>query len=188
MLDNSCEPFMKFGFMSFLKVVIIFCFLFIMNNSLAQQKECAEVLKDLQTKSVVVEKDLSLILQEVYPNIVKPFLVNNQIDFGARNTLGRSILHVLAVMGYVEAVDLLLRLKEGIIDVNNKSEEGWTVLHLATIYNQPEVVELLLNDGRIAMHTQDKKGWTALSIAIQNGRLKIVKLLLLKMAYQILNL
>ena len=177
MLETSCEPFMKFGFMSFLKVVIIFCFLFIMNNSLAQQKECAQVLKDLQTKSVVVEKDLSLILQEVYPNIVKPFLKNNQIDFGARNTLGRSILHVLAIMGYVEAVDLLLRLKEGIIPVHTQDEYGRTVLHYAVVKGDLKLLKILLSDSRIDVNVQDKKGWTVLHKATLMGQLEVVKFL-----------
>ena len=154
-----------------------------MNNSLAQQKKCAQVLTNFQSKRVVSEKDLSLILQEVYPNIVKPFLVNNQIDFGVRNILGRSILHVLAGRGYVEAVDLLLRLKKGIIPVHAQDEYGRTVLHeiidnYIMIENLLEVVKLLLADGRMDVNAQDKKGWTVLHSAVDKNNLEVVKLLL----------
>ena len=163
--------------MSFSKVVIIFCFLFVINESLAQQKDCAQVLKDLQTKSVVDKKDLSLILQEVYPDSVKPFLVNNQIDFRSQDEYGGTILHELAGRGYVEAVDLVLRLKEGIINVNAQDYGGQTPLLIAAWRGHLPLVKSLSKNRRVNMKMRNKLGQTALHLSSKGGHLNVLRFL-----------
>ncbi|GFO13412.1 ankyrin [Plakobranchus ocellatus] len=62
-------------------------------------------------------------------------------------------------------------------DVNAKTSEGWTGLHLASYKGHVDIVTILLNyDANIDM--QDKKGFTALMYACQEGHENTVKVLL----------
>ncbi|GFO17799.1 ankyrin repeat-containing protein [Plakobranchus ocellatus] len=62
-------------------------------------------------------------------------------------------------------------------NVNAKTSEGWTGLHLASHKGHVDIVTILLNY-KASINMQDKKGFTALMYACQEGHENIVKVLL----------
>ncbi|GFO17800.1 ankyrin-1 [Plakobranchus ocellatus] len=62
-------------------------------------------------------------------------------------------------------------------NVNAKTSEGWTGLHLASLKGHVNIVTILLNY-KASINMQDKKGFTALMYACQEGHENIVKVLL----------
>ncbi|XP_078581346.1 death-associated protein kinase 1-like [Branchiostoma floridae x Branchiostoma japonicum] len=62
-------------------------------------------------------------------------------------------------------------------DVNHRFPNGWTALHVASIYGKTEIVELLLQHNA-DVEAREKYGGTALHVASLNGNTKIVELLL----------
>lgn len=82
----------------------------------------------------------------------------------------------------VEAVKTgnLIRLKEIInlgVNINNKDQNGNTILFLASLYGQKEVVELLINIGA-NVNERDNNGRTPLMYAAYNGHTSVIELLL----------
>jgi len=81
--------------------------------------------------------------------------------------------------GGIELVKQLLTIPMINVNVKDKLYLGLTPLIYACIYGYYEIVELLLNDGRIKINLgDDNGGQTAFYLACQNGRTEIVKLLL----------
>ena len=90
---------------------------------------------------------------------------------------------ILAVRGGKDyIVDLLLRAKEEVIDVNAQSKDGLTALVLAALNGRERAVELLLKhsatDPNLSARTKNNSGWTALMYACQLGSREIVALLI----------
>lgn len=79
--------------------------------------------------------------------------------------------------GHVELVKRLVTLEEVKIDLPSEQRAGWTALHLASFYEQPEVVETLLKAGA-QTETRNKSGNTALQLASLKGNINIARMLL----------
>lgn len=69
------------------------------------------------------------------------------------------------------------RLEECESNVNLKSENSLTMLHIASAYNVPKMVSILMNlDADVS--ARDSNGWTALHFAAHRGHQKVLFLLL----------
>ncbi|XP_053383205.1 oxysterol-binding protein-related protein 1-like isoform X3 [Mercenaria mercenaria] len=86
--------------------------------------------------------------------------------------------------GQVDIIrDILQSRKEGKVDVDinckgtQKSNRGWTSLHLASYFGHSEVVKILLEYG-VSVNAVNNVGDTALHKAAHTGRLDVVTLLL----------
>lgn len=87
-----------------------------------------------------------------------------------------SPLHIACSMGYVEIVDLLLRMPQ--LDVNASGSDGRTPLIAAICARHEMVAQLLLAQHDIAPNCADTEGNTALHHAIANGDHAMLKRLL----------
>jgi hypothetical protein len=98
------------------------------------------------------------------------FLLKNGAQINAKDTNGRSCLHIAAHIGYLNAVSLLINYNADIELVDNG---GRTPLLTASWNDNSEVVKRLLEAGAEINH-QDQQGATALSIASQKGSYDVV--------------
>jgi len=73
---------------------------------------------------------------------------------------------VAAESGDVGALREMLR--KG-FDVNTPDESGMTLLHHAAAGNQPDVIEMLVNDYPAKADATDKEGRTPLDVAVSMG-------------------
>ena len=62
-------------------------------------------------------------------------------------------------------------------DVNTPDESGMTLLHHAAAANQPDIVEMLLNDYPAKSSVTDNEGRTPLDVAIQMGNNDVAAIL-----------
>ncbi|CAF3626493.1 hypothetical protein SNK05_007412 [Fusarium graminearum] len=85
-----------------------------------------------------------------------------------------TVLHVAALMGHQEIVQLLL---DNGADINARSDTCGNALYTATVKEHPLVVRLLLERGADANATTNAYG-NALTAASYRGNLKIIQLLL----------
>ena len=61
-----------------------------------------------------------------------------------------------------------MRMRDG-VDVNAKSDEGWTALHEAAFEGRKEIVELLISNGA-DVNAKGESGRTPLDLATQSKR------------------
>lgn len=79
--------------------------------------------------------------------------------------------------GYSKTLQLLLKLEN--IDINNSiNERGWSPLWTASRYNNPDCVNILINNPNIEINKKTNFGITALQVASSIGNVECVKLLL----------
>ncbi|XP_047144382.1 mitogen-activated protein kinase kinase kinase 3 isoform X1 [Hydra vulgaris] len=85
-----------------------------------------------------------------------------------------------ALMDAVKENDIVLvkQLLQYGANINTKDECGCTPLHWATIYNKPELVHSLLNDGNCNINAVDKNQYTSLHLSIKYGHKQVLQLLL----------
>jgi len=83
-------------------------------------------------------------------------------------------LDVASILGETEIVKKLL---ESGVDVNEKNEEGETALHIASLVNNVEIVKLLLESGA-DVNVKNTLGQTALHVASSPNNVEVIKLLL----------
>ena len=70
-------------------------------------------------------------------------------------------------------------MRENLIDVNWKDDNGWNVLHEAARHNRPEIPRWLLEETSIDINAQTNYGcFTALHLAVLNNRVEITRMLL----------
>jgi hypothetical protein len=86
----------------------------------------------------------------------------------------RTQLHIAAVWGDVEIVELLL--KRG-ADPNVKDDNGQTPLHIAALWGHVDVVRVLL-EHRADPNAKDNDGKTPLHYAAEKGHVDVVRVLL----------
>ncbi|UOE93328.1 ankyrin repeat domain-containing protein [Alkalihalobacillus sp. LMS39] len=101
------------------------------------------------------------------------------LDYGAsvdvKNDSGWSPLHQVIVDGQMDLIELFLDRGAEL----HPDENGLTPLMVASLYNYPEIVSLLLGyDDNASVNATDEYGKTALMIASENGYTKIVNMLL----------
>ena len=90
------------------------------------------------------------------------FMINHHYcNLMATNKWGKTILH--CAVEYTEVVKYLII--ECNFDPMVVDEDGWTLLHTATILNIPAVVQCLLSTGRCDPLAKDKKGRTPLQLS-----------------------
>ncbi|OCK83150.1 ankyrin, partial [Lepidopterella palustris CBS 459.81] len=83
-------------------------------------------------------------------------------------------LHYAAAGAYLKVARRLLKMKK--YDVNARTKEGWTPLHIAVIQKVRALVELLLVNGA-KLNATDNYGWTPLHLAVKNN-VEILNILL----------
>jgi len=93
------------------------------------------------------------------------------------DTVGYSALHIAAAYGEWE---ILRWLVEAGADVNSRALDHTTPLHAASVYDAPEVIEMLLDEGAgRSLGVRDLYGgYTPLLRAAQSGALQVASLLL----------
>lgn len=107
-------------------------------------------------------------------------LVQTLIDAGADIPVtDRSILspiHMAALNSWHDVVQSLLD-RQTTESLDQVDSQGWTLLYSASVYNQVELVELLLKKG-VSVGPFNENGSSPIQVASENGHLEIVKLLL----------
>ncbi|ORX59112.1 ankyrin [Piromyces finnis] len=99
--------------------------------------------------------------------------LNNKIGASFYQKIGWSKLHILCMNGDIKQLNKLI--DEGKVDLNEKTVDGWSALHIAVSNNKYEVVECLIHHGIDKNIENDH--YSPLYIASQNGFNDIVKLL-----------
>ena len=115
-----------------------------------------------------------------FKEIIEHYKIKSLTTLG--NT-GMNALHCAASNGCVEILDYIINVLKD--DVNIVNDQGWTALHLASINEHEQCVELLLEKHDINVNVQlpDSKR-TALHLACKINNMKIVGLLLYKCDYK----
>ena len=87
---------------------------------------------------------------------------------------GFKLLHLAAIGGYSDIVEKVLKYKE--IDVNEKTKEGDSAIHLASLQDNSVVVDFLLkHNANIVDNNQD--GLLPMHIAAANGNKSVLKIM-----------
>ena len=84
-------------------------------------------------------------------------------------------IHKAAEKGDVEVVAALLKKKKSLL--NAEDENGYTPIHLASLYNCYDMVRFLIDAG-CDLNKPDKFGWSALHFAASGRNENLFKLLL----------
>lgn len=121
------------------------------------------------------------------------FLLYAGADPGIQDTLGRTILHILAEIGTAEIVAAetltnlseISELKDSYVEYSGGSYRltdipnngGFTALHIATLNNDTSMVDFLLLLGARPGTADRKSGRTALHCAAEAGNLELVRVL-----------
>jgi ankyrin repeat protein len=109
-------------------------------------------------------------------------LISGKAKISLKNNKNETPLHIAAMNGYVEAVDLLVKalIKNNNVDaLNSLDVNDFTPLHWAAIKGHAIVVSLLAN-AKAALNTLDKDGHTPLEDAASKGQVAVVDVLIKK--------
>jgi ankyrin repeat protein len=101
------------------------------------------------------------------------WLVNNGADVTARDGVGRTVLHLAAECGHLEAIKWLVQ--EYGMDASSGTYLGYTALYFAAVYGQFEVVKWLIDEGGQVVTASNRCGLGALDHSARAGHLQIVK-------------
>jgi ankyrin repeat protein len=112
---------------------------------------------------------------------IAKLLLDRGANFDKLDSLGLSAIHIATRENNFIMVRLLVEKNKGSVNfVVSKGEfEKFTPLHFATLNNNPEMVEFLLNN-KAKTEKITKSDKTALHIAVENDNTSIVQLLLAK--------
>lgn len=119
-----------------------------------------------------IEQLFSIVLDGDY-NKIKGAISEKNINFGVKNENGQSLIHIVlennsSGMKENEKYDLIKYLIDHGAPVGAYDKNNVTVLHLATKYQYPKIVELLLNSGMNA-NVLDASNMTPLHYAVQGN-------------------
>ena len=87
-------------------------------------------------------------------------------------------LHYSSLYGCVEITNKILDLYKNNIDINEKTKEGYSALHLAVFKNKIEIVKILIKINEIKIDEKVPKFGNVLHIACKLNNLKMVNLLI----------
>jgi len=104
-------------------------------------------------------------------------LLDHSADLMLTNNNGFNALHHAALRGNPSAMRVLLSKLPRPWIVDEKKDDGYTALHLASLNNHVEVGELLVHTGRANMDLQNVNQQTALHLAVERQHTSIVRLL-----------
>ena len=104
-------------------------------------------------------------------------LLDQNADIMLTNNNGFNALHHAALRGNPSAMRVLLSKLPRPWIVDEKKDDGYTALHLASLNNHVEVAELLVHTGRANMDLQNVNMQTALHLAVERQHTSIVRLL-----------
>ncbi|RDW80273.1 hypothetical protein BP6252_04911 [Coleophoma cylindrospora] len=104
------------------------------------------LIEDLENNMGSPESNSDDNLQLGCPGDCRPIQRHHSLPLGIESMTnsGSNPLHIAAVRGYTEIVELLV---DRGIDINARDSQGWTALHLATERGQHKVVKILLEKG-----------------------------------------
>ena len=88
---------------------------------------------------------------------------------------GGTLLHLAAIKGWRDVVATLINDYD--FDVNCKTDDNWTPVHLASSYRHVDVVKYLCSTGKCNLFIKNKFGNTAMDIARLGGYDEIVELI-----------
>lgn len=98
------------------------------------------------------------------------------LDRAAVSCFNDTPLHVATMLGHIDFVKEIIRIKPQLVDELNSQQS--TPLHLASAKGHVEVVRALLSvDGRACL-ARDRNALTPLHLAAAKGRVEVVKVLL----------
>lgn len=101
-------------------------------------------------------------------------LLDRGIRIDCCDSEGNTVLHQAAVEGLVEHARLLIA--KDMRSEHTFNDEGLTPLHLAVRAQQSEMVDMLLNSGKVDVNIEGRgraAGWTPLTYAMVAGSLKL---------------
>ena len=87
---------------------------------------------------------------------------------------GFTLLHLASLGGYSDIVETIFRDKE--IDINEKTEQGDSAIHLASLQDNSVVVDLLLKN-RSKIVDANKDGMSPMHVAAANGNKSVLKII-----------
>ncbi|XP_053693921.1 ankyrin repeat domain-containing protein 27-like [Sabethes cyaneus] len=115
---------------------------------------------------------------DFYTLIKKPFASKpNRINLNATNGEGYTALHIAAIHGNLDMINILLDFR---VNVTVRTKFGATALHLACRERRVTVVKLLLSrrNREELVDLKDCRGETPLHYAVEQNQVRIVELLL----------
>ncbi|OJW67106.1 MAG: hypothetical protein BGO68_00010 [Candidatus Amoebophilus sp. 36-38] len=146
-----------------------------------QQNEISKVIELLsENKTSINESDnfnntpLHLAVRLNNLEIIK-LLLQAGADTRVKNKLSETPLHVSAMFGNIEMIDLLLDKDEA--GIQDKTDNGHSLLHTAARQNNSEIIKHLIAKG-LAVDIKDDKGWTPLHMAANNGHINVARILI----------
>ncbi|XP_076440202.1 E3 ubiquitin-protein ligase MIB1-like [Babylonia areolata] len=104
-------------------------------------------------------------------------LLEHSADITITNNNGFNALHHAALRGNPSAMRILLSKLPRPWIVDEKKDDGYTALHLASLNNHVEVAELLVHQGKANMDIQNVNLQTPLHLAVERQHTQIVRLL-----------
>lgn len=104
-------------------------------------------------------------------------LLNHNADITLTNNDGFNALHHAALRGNSSAMKILLQKLQRPWIVDEKKDDGYTALHLASLNNHVEIAELLVLNGKANMDLQNVNLQTPLHLAVERQHSQIVRLL-----------
>eukprot|EP01105_Mastigella_eilhardi_P000961 TRINITY_DN1120_c0_g1_i1.p1 TRINITY_DN1120_c0_g1~~TRINITY_DN1120_c0_g1_i1.p1 ORF type:complete len:1221 (-),score=409.90 TRINITY_DN1120_c0_g1_i1:38-3700(-) len=104
-------------------------------------------------------------------------LVQAGADVNAKNAENCTVLQLAVEKDNTEVVKIVASAAEGIVDINAKTNEGWTPLYTACFRGNLAAVEALTKCGANP-NMQNQLGWSPLHAACANGHFDAVRTLL----------
>ena len=149
-------------------------------------KSNVEKKKEINISYMNIEDAKLLILHAIKNNQIKIFteIINkynylkNNYNYLTTTYNNYTALHYSALYGCVEITNKILDLYKNSIDINAKTKEGYSALHLAVFKNKTEIVKILIKIKGIKINEKVPKFGNVLHIACKLNNLKIVNLLI----------
>jgi len=104
-------------------------------------------------------------------------LLKFKAEISVKNLRGFNCLHHAALKGDEGVVKALLATNLHPWTINEKKDDGFTALHIASVNNHVKVIKLLLKQGKADINVQTNKFQTSLHLAVQEQDLEVVKML-----------